>query len=126
MKSNESNIAIEQAPREPELPELLLRALSDFERIVKAEARLFEENLVSAAQVLLDRVYIEAILIGLAAVGIVALLASFALLLHQWMRWWEALGLLGVCAIIAAEALRRSLVPGTATAAARSITGSRQ
>lgn len=126
MKSNESDVAIEQEHRQPELPELALRALSDFERIVQAEARLFEDNIVSAAQVLLDRVYVEAILIGLALIGGAALLVSIALLLHEWMRWWEALGLLGVCAMIAAEALRRSLVPGTATAAARSVRGSQQ
>jgi hypothetical protein len=126
VKSNESDIAVKQQQREPELPELVVRALSDFERIIEAEAHLFEENIVSAAQVLLDRLYLETILIGLAGIGVAALLVGLALLLHQWMRWWEALGLLGVCAVVVAEVLRRSLIPGTATAAARSVTGSRQ
>ena len=126
MKSNESDTAIEREQREPELPELVVRALGDFERIVEAEARLFEGNIVSAAQVLLDRLYVEAILIGLAGIGVAALLVSLALVLHLWMQWWAALGLLGVCAVVAAEVLRRSLIPSAATAAARSITGSRR
>jgi hypothetical protein len=117
MKSNESDIAIEREPREEELPELAVRVLSDFARIVAAETRLLESNIVVAAQTLLDRVYIASTLIVLAAAGVVALLASLALLLHQWMHWWQVLGLVGVCAIIAAELLRRSLIPAPASKA---------
>jgi uncharacterized membrane protein len=124
MKSNESDIAIKE-PHEPELPDLVVRALSDFERIIEGEAHLLEENIFSAAQTLFDRLYIQAILIALAVIGGAALLVSLALLLHQWMRWWEALGLMGLCALVAAEVLRRSLVPSTATQAARAVTGSR-
>jgi hypothetical protein len=126
VKSNQSNTAIEREPREEELPELAVRILSDFARIVAAEARLLESNIVVAAQTLLDRVYIASTLIVLAAAGVVALLASLALLLHQWMHWWQVLGLVGVCAIIAAELLRRSLIPATASEASRPVMESRQ
>ena len=112
MKSSESNnTAIEPARREEELPELAVRILSDFARIVAAEARLIESNIVGAANTLLDRVYIVATLIVLAAAGVVAMLACVVLLLHHWMPWWQVLGLVGVCAIMAAEVLRRSLFP---------------
>ena len=104
MKSNQSDIAIEREPRGEELPELAVRILSDFARIVAAEARLLESNIVVAAQTLLERVYIASTLVVLAAAGVIALLASFALMLHQWMHWWQVLGLVGVCAIIAARA----------------------
>jgi hypothetical protein len=112
MKSSESNnTAIEPTRREEELPELAVRILSDFARIVAAEARLIESNIVGAANTLLDRVYIVATLIVLAAAGVVAMLTSLVLLLHHWMPWWQVLGLVGVCAIVAAEVLRRCLVP---------------
>jgi hypothetical protein len=111
MKSNESNIAIERERREEELPELAVRILSDFARIVAAEARLLESNIVSAANTLLDRVYIVSALIVLAAAGVIALLSSVALLLHHWMPWWQVMGVVGVVAILGAEILRRSLVP---------------
>lgn len=96
VKSNQSDIAIEREPREEELPELAVRILSDFARIIGAEARLLESNIVVAAQTLLERFYIASTLIVLAAAGVVALLASLALLLHQWMHWWQVLGLVGV------------------------------
>jgi hypothetical protein len=121
VKSNQSNIAVEREPREEELPELAVRILSDFARIVAAEARLLESNIVVAAQTLLDRIYIVSTLIVLAAAGVVALLTSLVLLLHQWMHWWQVLGLVGVCAIIAAELLRRSLIPATASEASRPV-----
>ena len=123
MEPNESN-ALEHEPahREAELPELAARALSDFARILAAEARLLETDFVSAAQSLLDRLYIEAILIVVAAVGVVALVISFALVLHHWLHWWQVTGLLGACAIVAALGLRRLLAPNPAFSASRSIT----
>ena len=120
MKANESNISVERRPREEELPELAVRILSDFARIVAAEARLLESNIVGAANTLLDRVYIAFILIVLAATGVVALLTSLVLLMHHWMPWWQVLGVVGLCAIVVAEVLRRTLIP-VPSASANSI-----
>ena len=120
LKPNQSDIVeLEPRPREQELPELAVRILSDFARIVAAEARLLESNLVDAAQSLLDRVYVTSTLIVLAAAGVLALLASIVLLLHHWMPWWQVLGAVGLCAIIAAEVLRRSLISAPASKASR-------
>jgi hypothetical protein len=128
MKSNESDITVEPSrrqiqpsPREEELPELGVRVLSDFARIVAAEARLIESNLLDAAQALVDRAYVALILVVLAAVGVVALLASGALLLHHWMPWWQVMGVIGVGAVIVAEVLRRALIPAPAPKSKRSV-----
>ena len=116
MKPNETNNALEPERHDAELPELAVRILSDFARIVAAEARLLESNIVEAANALVGRVYIAAILIVLAAGGVVALLASVVFLLHHWMPWWQVLGLVGVCAILLAEVLRRTLIPSPSAA----------
>jgi|SRR5579862_987398 len=110
MKPNESNSTLPER-HEAELPELAVRIMSDFARIVAAEARLLESNIVEAANSLVTRVYIAGILIVLAAGSVVALLASVIFLLHHWMPWWQVLGLVGVVAMILAEVLRRSLIP---------------
>lgn len=115
MESNQFESAVKQEPREPELPDLVVRAFSDFERIVGAEARLLEKNLLTAAQALVDRLYIQAVLIVMGAVGMVAIIVSLGLVLHRWLPWWQVLGLLGLCTIVTAEVLRRSLVPSTAS-----------
>ena len=117
MKASDNNITVERQPREEELPELAVRILSDFSRIVAAEARLLESNIVAAANSLVDRVYIAAILIVLAAAGVVAMLSSVVLLLHHWMPWWQVLGAVGLCAIVVAAVLRRVLIAPPAASA---------
>ena len=117
MKANDNNLTVERQPRDEELPELAVRILSDFARIVAAEARLVESNVVAAANSLVDRVYIAAILIVLAAAGVVAMLSSVVLLLHHWMPWWQVLGAVGICAIVVAAVLRRTLIPQPAAPA---------
>src|SRR5258708_36928955 len=81
MKSNESNIAIERDRHEAELPELAVRILSDFARIVAAEARLLESNIVEAANTLVGPVYIAGIFVVLTAGGVLAHLPVVVLLL---------------------------------------------
>jgi hypothetical protein len=111
MTANDNNLTAERQRRDEELPELAVRILSDFARIVAAEARLVESNIVEAANSLVDRVYITAILVVLAAGGVVAMLSSVVLLLHHWMPWWQVLGAVGICAIVVAAVLRRALIP---------------
>ena len=117
MKANDNNLTVEGQGREEELPELAVRILSDFARIVAAEARLVESNIVEAANSLVDRVYIAAIVVVLAAVGVVAMLSSVMLLLHRWMPWWQVMGAVGICAIAVAAVLRRALIPPPAASA---------
>jgi uncharacterized membrane protein YqjE len=117
MKANDNNLTVEGQGREEELPELAVRILSDFARIVAAEARLVESNIVEAANSLVDRVYIAAILVVLAAVGVVAMLSSVMLLLHHWMPWWQVMGAVGLCAIAVAAVLRRVLIAPPAASA---------
>jgi hypothetical protein len=117
MKSADNEIAegVARVRREPDLktdlPDLGVRILIDFGRIVAAEARLLETNLVGAAQALIDRVYLTAILVVIAAAGVVSIIGSIVMLLHQWMPWWQVLGIVGVGSILLAAILRRILMP---------------
>ncbi len=114
MKPAETEVASEgvgRVRRENDLPDLGVRILTDFGRIVAAEARLLETNIVGAAQALVDRVYLAAILIVVAAAGVVSIIGSIIMLLHQWMPWWQVLGIVGLTSIAIATILRRVLMP---------------
>ena len=121
MKSADNEIAegVGRVRREPELkqelktdlPDLGVRILTDFGRIVAAEARLLETNLVGAAQALVDRVYLTAILVVIAAAGVVSIIGSIVMLLHEWLPWWQVLGIVGVGSLLVAAILRRILMP---------------
>ena len=113
MKSADNEIAegVSRVRRETDLPDLGIRIITDFGRIVAAEARLLETNLVGAAQALVDRVYLTAILVVVAAAGIVSIIGSIIMLLHQWMPWWQVLGIVGLASLLLAAILRRILIP---------------
>ena len=113
MKPNENQVAegVGRVRRETDLPDLGVRILTDFGRIVAAESRLLETNLIGAAQALVDRVYLTAILVVVAAAGIVSIIGSIIMLLHQWMPWWQVLGIVGLGSLILAAILRRILMP---------------
>lgn len=112
MKRAETEIAegVDRVGRETDLPDLGVRILSDFGRIVAAEARLLEVNIIGATQALVDRIYLAAVLIVVATAGVVSIVASIIFLLHQWMPWWQVLGIVGVASILLAEILRRILM----------------
>jgi hypothetical protein len=112
MKPAETEVAegVGRVPRE-DLPDLAVRIVSDFGRIIGAEARLLETNIIGAAQALVDRVYLAAILIVIAAAGVVSIIGSIIMLLHQWMPWWQVLGIVGLASIVIASVLRRVLMP---------------
>jgi hypothetical protein len=113
MKRAETEIAegVDRVGSETDLPDLGVRILSDFGRIVAAEARLLEVNIIGATQALVDRIYLAAVLIVVATAGVVSIVASIIFLLHQWMPWWQVLGIVGIASILLVEILRRVLMP---------------
>jgi hypothetical protein len=113
MKPAETEVSesVSRVRQENDLPDLGVRILSDFGRIVAAEARLLETNIVGAGQALLDRAYVSAILIVIEAAGVVSIIGSIIMLLHQWMPWWQVLGIVGLASIVIASVLRRVLMP---------------
>jgi hypothetical protein len=113
MKPAETEVSesVSRVRQENDLPDLGVRILSDFGRIVAAEARLLETNIVGAGQALLDRAYVSAILIVIEAAGVVSIIGSIVMLLHQWMPWWQVLGIVGLVSLAIASILRRILMP---------------
>jgi hypothetical protein len=67
--------------------------------------------LLGGVQALVDRVYLTAILVVLAASGIVSIIGSIMMLLHHWMPWWQVFGIVGLASILLAALLRRVLMP---------------
>ncbi len=113
MKRAETEIAASgnRVGKETDLPDLGVRILSDFGRIVAAEARLLEINLLGGAQAVVDRIYLASVLVVISAIGVIAIIGSMTLLLHQWMPWWQVLGIVGIVSLLLAEILRRTLMP---------------
>jgi fatty acid desaturase len=99
-----------RATHEADLPELGVRILGDFARIVAAEARLVETTFIGIAQAFVDRLYITSIVMVLALAGVIAVVGSIVALLHQWLPWWQVLGVVGVASLILAAILKHTLM----------------
>lgn len=95
---------------EADLPELGVRILGDFARIVAAEARLVEGTVIGVAQAFVDRLYITSIIIVLALAGVIAVVGSVVTLLHHWLPWWQVFGVVGLGALILAAILKHTLM----------------
>lgn len=100
-----------RATHEPDLPELGVRILGDFARIVAAEARLIEGTVIGVAQAFIDRLYIASIVLVLALAGVIAMVGSVVALLHLWLPWWQVFGVVGFGALILAAILKHTLMP---------------
>ena len=96
---------------EADLPELVIRILGDFSRIISAEARLVETTVIGVAQAFLNRLYLAMIMMVLGLAGVIAAVGSIIALLHYWLPWWQVLGVVGVCSLILAAILKRTFMP---------------
>lgn len=80
---------------------LFSRAVDDISKIIEAEIHLFEARF-SAAVLQAIRQAITAVMMSAAMlVGGLCVIASMILLLHQWLAWWLAFGIVGAVVLIA-------------------------
>jgi hypothetical protein len=96
---------------EADLPELGVRILRDFARIVAAEARLVESTVAGVAQAFVERLYLISIVTVLAVVGVVTVIGAVMALLHTWLPWWQVFGVVGIGSLILAAILKHTLMP---------------
>jgi hypothetical protein len=96
---------------EADLPELVIRILGDFSRIIGAEARLVETTVIGVAQAFLNRLYLAMLMMALGLAGVIAAVGSIVALLHYWLPWWQVFGVVGVGSLILAAILKHTLMP---------------
>ena len=78
---------------------LLGRMLEDLSRIIRLELQLLEARLAPALTGMADRVIAALVILFAGVIGGSCLLAALILLLHEWMKWWQAFAIGGVVAI---------------------------
>lgn len=106
-----SGAGASRATHDADLPELVIRILSDFARIIGAEARLVEATVIGVTQAFLDRLYVAMVMMILGLAGLVAVVGSVIALLHHWLPWWQVFGVVGVGCIILAAILKFLFMP---------------
>jgi hypothetical protein len=77
-------------------PTLLGHVLLDFTRVIEGEARLLRASVEPTMTAVLDRWLLQLVLASVALAGLLLVLGAGVLLLHKWLEWWAAFGIVGV------------------------------
>jgi Putative Actinobacterial Holin-X, holin superfamily III len=96
---------------ETEWSTLLGRMLEDVSRIMRLELQLLEARIAPSLTGMADRAIAALVLLFAGVIGGSCLLAALILLLHEWMKWWQASAIGGVvaiaCGFVAYSVIRR-------------------
>jgi peptidoglycan/LPS O-acetylase OafA/YrhL len=86
----------------PSWPALITQLIRDFTEVVEAQVRLARASIPPALAEVLSRWISELIAGSVAFVGLLLLLCAAVLLLHKWLEWWLACGIVGAVCVVAA------------------------
>ncbi|HEY1852732.1 MAG TPA: phage holin family protein [Candidatus Binataceae bacterium] len=92
--NNLGPVRVEQ--RTDDWPTLLGKLFDDFIRILRGEVKLLGAGIAFAIDSLVARSVRLMVLAAMALAGLFCLLAAAILLLHKWLEWWQAFGVMGV------------------------------
>lgn len=89
---------------QPDWSELISRLVESLGRIVRTEINFLEDRVKRTLTGVISDVALRIAAVLLLAItgwlGLVCILMSYILLLHQWLRWWQAVGGGGLTIII--------------------------
>ena len=102
---------------ETEWSTLLGRMLDDLSRIIRLELQLLEARIVPSLTGMVDRAIAALAILFAGVIGGSCFLGALILLLHDWMKWWQAFAIGGVvaivCGLIAYSIIKRPAVTET-------------
>ena len=81
--------------------QLLAETVDEVARIVQTEIRLAESSLSRMLERQSERAFGAVLLLIALVYGLAFVLGSVVLLIHQWLAWWMAFGIMGVVIIAA-------------------------
>ena len=88
----------------PDWSELIGRLVDSLRRLIRAEVYFVEDRFKRTVAGALGSAALRIAAVVLLAItgwlGLVCLLIGYILLLHQWLRWWQAVGAGGLTIII--------------------------
>ena len=102
---------------ETEWSTLLGRMLDDLSRIIRLELQLLEARIVPSLTGMVDRAIAALVILFASVIGASCFLVALIVLLHEWMKWWQAFAVGGVvaiaCGLVAYSVIKRPAVTGT-------------
>jgi hypothetical protein len=82
-------------------PTLVERVVDDVARILRSEAQMFQTNLGAALELQINSTLTRLTIVALIIGGAICILFASILLLHEWLPWWQAFGIVGITIFLA-------------------------
>ncbi len=90
----------------PDWGTLAARAVDDVSRVIQGELRLLEIRIRGTIEGQVENIFLSLAAVGVAIVGALCLVAALVGFLHQWMPYWQALGVVGISFVIIGIVMR--------------------
>lgn len=92
-------------------PTLIERAVDDVSRILRSEVHMLQTSIGATLEAQISNAVAQLTILAVLVSGAICLLCASILLLHQWLPWWQAFGIVGLVTLvvgIASNAAMRS------------------
>jgi len=94
-------------------PTLIERAVDDVSRILRSEAQMFQTSMGASLGLQISNTVTHLTMVGVMISGTICILCASILLLHQWLPWWEAFGIIGLATLLVGVASSAAMRPPT-------------
>jgi CHASE2 domain-containing sensor protein len=81
-------------------PTLIERAVDDVSRIVRSEAHMFQTSMGAALEVHISKTAAHLTNAVVILIGALCMLCALIFLIHQWLPWWQAFGIVGLVTLL--------------------------
>jgi predicted phage tail protein len=90
----------------PDWGTLAARAVDDVSRVIQGELRLLEIRIRGTIEGQVENIFLTLAAVAVVIVGALFLAGALVGFLHQWMPYWQALGVVGISLIIIGIVMR--------------------
>lgn len=94
-------------------PTLIERAVDDVSRILRAEAHMVQTNIGATLEAQISSTLAHLTMLALMISGAICILCASILLLHQWLPWWQAFGIVGLATLVVGIVGNAAMRPST-------------
>jgi hypothetical protein len=85
---------------------LAARAVDDVSRVIQGEMQLLEVRVRSAIEGQVESIFLTLTAVAVAIVGALCLVVALVGFLHQWMAYWQAMGIVGLSFVLLGIVMR--------------------
>jgi len=94
-------------------PTLMERALDDVSRILRSEVHMLQTSIGATLEAQFSNALAQLVIVAVMMSGAICVLSAAILLLHQWLPWWQAFGIVGLPLLVVGLVSNAAMKPAS-------------